>query len=229
MARGSYTLQLHDDMLTVQMCKHFSSIKSAREEVEEDLRAWELDVALRLGPGELHFVFEDAVVIDRDPLPSGEPKVIHASGGAVVALRGSAVTVHVGRGKYSEPPTRYRATPDVETLWQRFEGYRKGLEPLLSMAYFCLTLIEARAGGRQQAANRFSIDEQVLRKLGEITSIRGDGTSARKLNQQSTLAPITPAEIAWTEAAVKAIIRRVAELDPSNRLPQLTMSDLPNL
>lgn len=42
------------------------------------------------------------------------------------------VTLH----KYPDPPKLFILTPDVETLWHRYEGYLQGKEPLSSMAYF---------------------------------------------------------------------------------------------
>lgn len=226
--RAAFSARLADGRLTVTMKQHFSSAEAARAEIEHFLRAWELDVALRYGPGELQFVFKDSVVIDRNPPLPGQPQVVHLSGTAVCVATAST-TLHVARAKYPEPPSRFRVTPDVETLWQRYEGYRAGREPLLSIAYFCYTLIQNRAGGRKQAALKFSIDELILRKLSELTSTRGDGTSARKFDDQSRLTPLSGNEQAWIEAAVKVLIRCVGEFDPDHPLPTLTMSDLPEL
>lgn len=222
----AFSLRLANGVLTVVLNRHFPLVEAARAEVDLFLRAWQLDVALRYGPGELRFVFKDAVVIDRDPPHPGQRHVIHLS---AVAIATASVTLHVARARYPEPPSRFRVTPEVESMWQRYQGYRDGREPLLSMAYFCLTLLQAGAGNLQQTALRFSIEIAVLRKLGELTSTRGDTTSARKLNQRSTLTPETAGEIAWIDAAVKALIRRVGEFNPSHPLPLLTLSDLPPL
>jgi hypothetical protein len=107
------------------------------------------------------------------------------------------------------------------------------------MAYFCLTLIEANAGDQEQAKERkknrkrekagkkYRISCEVLAKLGELTSTRGDEKTARKSHRLHT--PLSGAETRWIEAAVKAIIRRVAEIDSDPILPEITMSDLPAL
>lgn len=71
------------------------------------------------------------------------------------------------------------------------------------MAYFCLTLLEATAGSRNDAAELFSVDIQVLRKIGELTSKRGDRTNARKA---SSTQPLTGIEEAWLDAAIKTVI-----------------------
>jgi hypothetical protein len=97
------------------------------------------------------------------------------------------------------------------------------------MAYFCLTVIEAKAGSRKQAAKLYRISKEVLSKLGELTSDRGDAQTARKIKQSSTLTPLSSAESSWINAAVKTIIRRVGEIDLDPKLPEITMNDLPTL
>jgi hypothetical protein len=224
----TFSLRLAENVLCIQMKAHFSSTELARSAVEGFLHAWELDAALNFGPGALRFVYEDASVIDRNPPPPGTREVVAAKGVAI-GMSAASAKLHVARATYPSPSTRFRVSPDVETLWQRYQGYRKGREPLLSMAYFCLSLIESKAGGRSAAAAQFAVDEKVLRKLGEITSNRGDGATARKLNRKSTVQPLSTSEIAWIKATVTAIIRRVAEADPSDPLPLLRMADLPRI
>ncbi len=54
-----------------------------------------------------------------------------------------------------------------------------GQEPLLSMANFCLTVLEWDAGGRPAAASKYNVNLEVLRKLGYLVSERGDVSTAR--------------------------------------------------
>jgi hypothetical protein len=223
----TFSLYLADNVLTITMTKHVSSVDLAKTEVEELLRSWELDVALRLGPGELHFVFDDAEVIDRNPLTDGT-RVIELSS-AAVAIASMSAKLHVGRSKYPPPPSRFRTSPDVETMWHRYQGYRDGREPLLSMAYFCFTLVTARAGTLKEAASQIAVDQKVLKKLSEITSIGGDRSTARKLSRQSNHRALTAAETNWIESAVTTIIRRAGEADPQKSLPTIFMKDLPSL
>lgn len=225
-AFGPFSIQLAKNELCVTMKEHFASVPAARMTVEDYLRAWELDVALRFGPGELRFSYKDAEVIDRHPPPPGTPQVIELAGTINITMSGSA-SLHVARAAYPAPPTRFRVTPDVETLWHRYSGHKEGREPLLSMAYFCLTLLESDGRGRSGAAQRFGIDLAILGKLGEITSTRGDDATARKVHGKAPL-PLTDVERAWVEAAMKAVIRRVAEFAPGDPI-SLIMSDLPAL
>jgi hypothetical protein len=223
----AFSLHLADNVLTITLAKHVSSVELARTEVEELLRSWELDVALRLGPGELHFVFTDAEVVDRNPLIDGVRMIEFSS--SVVITKGMSAKVHVSRSKYPAPPTRFRVSPDVETMWQRYQGYREGREPLLSMAYFCFTLIRARANTLKEAADRIAIDQKILKKLSEITSTGGDKSTARKLSRESKHQALTAAETKWIEVAVTTIIRRLGEADPHNPLPTISINDLPPL
>jgi len=224
----AFFLRLADGVLFARMTEHVSSIRSARVLVEEYLRAWELDTALRYGPGELRFVYEDAVVVDRNPPPLGSPQVIELSAFASSVATCSA-KLHVARAKYPDPPKRFRISPDVETMWQRYQGYQSGREPLLAMAYFCFSLIRSRADTLKQAAHQIAVDQEILRKLSELSSTRGDDATARKRERKRKPHPLSAREIAWVEEAVKAVIRRLAEADLSDALEPLHMSDLPPL
>jgi hypothetical protein len=175
----------------------------------------------------MQFVYEDAHLIDRDPPPPGSLKIVSES----VMINMEAVvsaTDHLIRRKYPEPPKQFRISPDVETLWHRYEGYLDGHEPLLSMAYFCLTLLETRAGSRGNAASKYAIEIDVLRKLGELTSTRRDEKITRKANPLDSL---KNEEKTWINAAIKMIIRRIGEYeyDPTASLLMIKMADLPPL
>ena len=101
------------------------------------------------------------------------------------------------------------------------------------MAFFCLTVLEESTGGghnkRQQAAQRYGIDADVLAKLGELTSELGDERTARKFKSGGR--PHSDAEKAWIIAVVKMIIRRAGEYahDPTAPRETVTMTDLPPL
>jgi hypothetical protein len=218
---------LEGGTLTLRPTQHYSHLDDARGPAERSLKAWEVDTALRLGPGAIAFEYVTGEVIDRDPPPPGSSQTI-VVGAAELVLLGERVSVHVTRSKYPEPPTHFEFSPDIEVLWTRLESHRAGKEPLLSMAYFVLSWVEAMAGGRGPAAKLLSIDMPVLVKLGELTSTRGDGKSARKANRARTQRPISEAEKTWILSALKAIVRNVAERGNPNPT-QVTMAGLPDL
>ncbi len=207
------------------MKKHYAFAEEAKASAAEFLFVWELDAALRLGRSAIRFIYEDAQLIDRIPPPPGTAEIQVAS--AASLWFGGEVTIRVISSAYPEPPAGMKFTPDLETLWRRYEGYRAQREPLAAMAYFCLTVLETSAGSRPKAATQYSIDAKVLGKLGELTAERGDGATARKM--QSSLVPYTPTEIRWVEEAIRIIIRRVAGIAAGAACPMITMKDLPSL
>jgi hypothetical protein len=141
----------------------------------------------------------------------------------------ATATLSVARREYPSPPKHFRVNPDVDTLWHRFEGYAQGREPLLSMAYFCLTLLEARAGDRKNVETMYKVHKKILDRLGELTTTKGDEKTARKVRKLSALAPLTPSETIWVEAAIKAIIRRVGEVNSNPAVQMIMMNYLPSL
>jgi hypothetical protein len=238
------TLDFHavlaDGILTCKMIRHFASIQEARNVVEPYLRAWELEAALHQGHIELRFAYNNkAEIIDLNPVPSPPPgSRSYLKGLGTVTVIGSAsLSTIVNRRTYPDPPSDFRVTPNVETMWHRYQGYLEGREPLQAMAYLCLTLLEfdqpSNSGPRRPsrkrvaAANKYNIDISVLEILGELTSTKGNPTTARKY--EATLQELTGKERNWIDAAIRALIRRVGEYDPQKSLPPLTMQDLPSL
>jgi hypothetical protein len=97
------------------------------------------------------------------------------------------------------------------------------------MAYFCLTVLETSAGSRKDATVAYKVSRNVLDRIGELTTKRGDPLSARKYGAIATGRPLAANEVTWLEEAVKALIRRAGELHALDVLPQIDMLSLPNL
>jgi hypothetical protein len=223
-----FSVELQDDVLTISLKEHYPTVKAARAPVDRFLRAWELDAELKLGRRILCFDYNTAEVIDRDPPPPGVVQTLRASAAAEISVAGS-LTARVTRKKYPEPPERFEFSLELETLWNRLEGYGAGREFLPSMAYFCLSTVETMGGNRAGAAELLSIDKAVLDKLGELTSARGDAKTARKMSLKHALTPLTVRESEWIVAAVKAIVRKVGERAAGGEERALTLADLPAL
>ena len=222
-------LQLRDGILLCQLEAHYETEIEARSAIEPILRAWELDAAIRGNLYGFRFIFEKAEIIDRTPIiPEKSQTFIHV-GSTSVVITTDAVKVHVGWAKYPDPPLTLRITPDVESLWNRYKGYVEGREPLLSMAYFCLSVIETNAGGRPRAAKIFGIQEKVLSKLGELTSKRGDRLTGRKVRGTKPMQPLTGPETTWILSVIKTFILRIGDTRDITALPKITMADLPRL
>jgi hypothetical protein len=231
---NSFLFKLENGTLTVTPEDHFSTAEDARLVVDRYLEAWELDHALKNGRRNVRFKYESAEVIDRNPPQPGNTLFVYT--GDIVLVSGVHSVTKQGWSRYPDPPSDFASVPpDAETLWNRYEGYTQKREPLPGMAYFCVTVIEAgperprhHSKKRQAAADKYRVEYEVIDKLAELSSTRGDANTARKHGA----VPLSESEKAWMEAAVKAITRRVAELhstpDPTT-LPEITMKDLPSL
>jgi hypothetical protein len=224
-------MRLADGTVTFEMKEHYAKAEAAKVAVGEFIRSWELDIALRFGPNEVVFEFQDAELIDRDPPPPGSA-IVAVGVGISLGKCSVTATATVTRSRYPEPPNCFAVTPDVETLWERYKQHLEGREPLPSMAYFCYTVAtgiapEGNGSASERAAAVLHVDNAVLKKLSELSSRRGDATTARKM--QSGVQPFTPSERRWLEFVIKALIRRFGELHCSARLAQITMVDLPPL
>jgi hypothetical protein len=234
-----FRMRLADGIATLKMKQHYSSEESAREPVDAYLRAWELDVALQYGhKRELRFVFDHSKIIDRDPpLPSppGTPVNLKGELSATATTEGHLTEIPQLR-HYPKPPSDFVATPNVITMWQRYDLYLQGREPLQSMANFCLTVIEYSVPNkkngkvRKKAAHMYSVEEGVLDKLEYLAGNVGDSLSARKFGVKEPRA-LNTQETEWIKEALKKLIRRAGEYAavPQKQRQQITMAVLPPL
>jgi hypothetical protein len=228
--RDAFTIRLKDGTLTADMKGHHATEEAARRCVADFLRAWEIQTDLTQGRGSIRFMYDHADISDRNPPPVGEHRTLVAKAG-VYTLDGWPCHLHVSRASYPSAPTRFAATPDVETMIMRYEMYLDGKEPLLSMANVCMTLLEGTTGAtckvKDAFCTKYAIERAVRDKLGDIVSERGGPTEARKLGGGSTNTPLTGAEKQWVEEVVKAMIRRKAEFDadPSASLQPIMLPD----
>ena len=147
-----------------------------------------------------------------------------------------ALFVHITRKEFPEPPVQFVASQEVTALWNRFGGYRQGKELLLSMAYFCLSFVEHRFGGRRQrrknAAAALNIEEAVLKRLGGLTSRGGDLATARKVDANATGQPLTEQERQWLATTILRLIKQLGAYHASPGNPpvdRVAMADLPVL
>ena len=224
-----FHMRLENGVAIFEMRRHYPSKEAAQQAVEAYLRTWEIDAALGSNRAEIHFDFDSAEIIDRDPPPPGTTQVICA--GSIVAT--GKLSMVVTRARYPDIPSNFVLSPDVESIWNRYQGYLDGRELLTTMGYFCLTVVEASTGkksGRRSAASKdYSIEDGVLNKLGYLSSEVGNVGTARKMPRVPR--DHTPQETAWIEAAVKKLIRRMGEYayDQNFDWPQITMKNLPEL
>ncbi len=240
----TYRMRLDSGKLTVEMKEHHATVESAKERVENDLRAWELDAALSRDHRWLRFDYDETgtKVIDRVPPPSQPGAVVIGVGEIRLGMMLCEGVAHCEPPvvkEYPKPPKMLEASLDVEGLFVRYErAVWLDRTQILSIGYVCLSYLEGTTGlkgrlARDEVAKRYRIELAALNTLGNLVSTRGDLAEARKLDVGATRAPLTPNEIAWVQAAIKSLIRRKAEYDhdpnAAKSLPVITLSDLPTL
>lgn len=218
---------------------HYATEEVARSAAEEFVRRWEFEAALRTQSGAFRLVFERVRIIDRNPPPL-PPGVVHADPVYVTVMTSvPRVTVTKKLAAFPASPADPAIDPDARdpsSMLARFDRYRLGREPLASVAYFCLSMLEDSAPQvaqgkrkkRKAAANHYQIDMCVLNSVGELSSEKG-GDEARKAQGRGD--PFTTEERSFLEAAVTAFIRRAAEMadDPNRQLHVIGMANLPKL
>ena len=211
------------------MKEHFATERRARASIHEYIRVWEFDACLESGPDLFRLEFAGPVIVDRDPTARG------LSASARAGAPTASVRLTVLRSAYPPPPRDRAVRPHdcaVDTMFQRYMGYRSNQEKLLGLADFCLTVLQKQATsgtGRKAAAKDFKIELDVLGKVGQLCATKGGKMEARK--GDGTSQDLSTGERLFLEHAVKRMIRRAAEkaYDPARQLEEIKLSDLPPL
>ena len=235
----TFRIKIEDKQVRLELKEHYPTEEAARQAVDRYIRSWELKAALSGQPGQFELTFQGADIVDwspTPPTPSRRHGVVPIA--ATFTATAGAPTVRLSLSTispkpYPPPPSGLTLNPDdpdVSTLYNRFIGYLQNREPLTSMANFCLTVLETSLSkGRRAAAAEYGIDKEVLSKIGDLTANKGGREGARKASGIAT--DLSRKESRFLEAAVKAIILRVAEVahDPDQNTLKIMLSDLPDL
>ncbi len=209
----AFRVAVKDGEARFEMQKHHASEHDARGLVEPYIGSWEFDACIEHGPGYFKLEFSRSEIIDRSPSEPVTGFTVGA-GAASWSFHTSEPRVRLSPHGYPSPPdVAYGYEhPDVRTLVQRYEGYRKGKEQLPSFAYFCVTVLEHSVGPgarpRIKAACRYQVEKEVLDRIGDLCDGKG-GMEARKGKAVGT--PFTTEERDFLERATISLIRRVAE------------------
>ncbi len=231
----AFDIQIANEEVRFTMRAHFATEDTARQAAEPFIKTWEFETALRQGRNTFTLVFRNAHIVDRKPNPpnSGsrdrERRALHVSARFDGGLDGtlSAAVQLQPSAPYPPPPcNNVEVTSTVQQMSDRYLDFREGKEPLPALAYFCLTCLEACAGGRSKAAAKFAVDKRVLDGIGRLAAEKG-GLHARKAQGRSHA--LTDDEESFLKAAVPALIRRMAQVacDPKVKVPTIALSDLP--
>ncbi len=219
---SAFRLEVADKKASFFLKDHHAQEDEALGSIEEYIRTWEFDACLNGGPDYFKLNFERAEIVDRNPQPS-VPGIVEPS---PVTFRPASASVAVSKvvSRYPSPPNNVVLNPDVQTMFDRFMGYRRGHEPITGMAYFCHTFIMHM--GKGSAAEHFQISKKVLKRIRKLSSKKGGPSGARKHN--GIAEDLTTEERQFLDEAIRTIIHRVAEKarTPEIRLTQITLSDL---
>ena len=221
-----FRLEVKDNRACFEFKEHYATEGEARNAIENFIGNWESHASLERGPDTFRLEFERGEIIDRNPIPGKSYLRGTASLGPLKASCSLSIVVP----NYPTPPSGVNFNdPDVQTMYHRYIGYRQGNEPLPGMAYFCLHFLESLSGQknnlRKATAQKYQIDEAVLRKIGELSSKKG-GQNSRKADGVGK--DFTTEERTFLEHAIMKIIRRAAEkaANPEDDLPEITLSTL---
>ena len=226
-----FRVTLRDRTVRFELKEHHATREEALERVRPYVRNWEMDAGLNERPGNFRLEFQEAEVIDRSP-PPPTPGITNI--GATITVPTPTVRASLSVVSPSYPPPTSGLTlktddPDVATMYHRLFGYYAGREPLPSMAYFCLTVLESHFSGRRAAAKGSHIDMAVLNKIAELSSTKGGEGTGRKAGAVNS--ELSQRESRFLQGAVKQIIRRAAEVaqNPGGAFRMITLADLPDL
>ena len=232
-----FRIKVDKVQVTVEPKNHYATADEAKGAVEGFMRRWEFEAALSGRSGSFKLRYGYADIIDRSPTP--HPPGVNANP-VTFRSEGSRMQVRLTRAAanypapYSGRPPIEPDNPDAMSMLYRFDLYRQRMEPLGSMAYFCLTVLESSVPwgvggkGRRQAAAHYRINRRVLDTVGKLLSETG-GPAARKAEGRSR--ELTEDQTYFLEASIAAFIRRVAEraADPRGELPKITIGSLSKL
>ena len=240
---GVGEFRIKDGILTVKPCIHCSNAQTARHLVEPHLRDWEIHNDLTGCYGALRFRFSGSSVIDRNP-PEGSNRY----GFSDQVAMADELAISIKPDKYPKPPpSTFLPTDVVRDAHSRWQQYKEGKEPIRAMAYYVLTRLDLEAKAvattnkpRQTAALYFNISKKVLDKIGQISSMPGQGGSARKAGQDldnpyvphnangEEIQRINSKLDAWLQDTMVKVILHLADAG-NNQGSQLSMRDLNSL
>ena len=221
-----FTIKVNHERAVFDLKGHFTSVRDARTIVDDFLESWQVIIGLEHGPGSLEFKYENAEYeqFSKD----GKNQILLCANIMVTTSTPDNLELQISHNHLPPRPDKFKLSPDVITMFQRYKLYFKGKEPLTSMAYMCLTVFEASAkNDRNNAGKKYNVSHKVLNKLAALCA-KGDELEARKTIQHRQYTTLSPEERDWIIRAVGALIRRAGEwsYDPEATLKKITMTDI---
>ena len=227
-----FHLTVEDKIARFEFKKFYADKDEALEAIEPFILHWEFEAAIRRGPSSFSLRYKEAEIVDRNPSPperTSGPLKARAEAVIELDLSVSAKITQV-LPHYPPPPVSSMVNPDdpcVAMMKSRYDQYRMRRAKLPEMAYFCVTVLEKKYRSRPAAAKKCGISKDILDTIGSLSSTKG-GKDARKAAGADE--EFTRQEKRFLQKAVEEIIIRAAlvAFDDRQRLPRITMADLPS-
>ena len=221
-----FSVKVKDEIVCFEMKKHCASEKEAQTICNEYIQAWEVSAGLALVPSAFNLKYDDIEIMDR--VPTSEASKLELRDRLKIDDGLHRIIRSYNYDHYPTPAPEIKVTPDVRSMYDRFQGYRSGKEPLASMAYFCLTVLESSVGRkerRKKVAKNYYIEQSILEEIARLSTNKG-GKNARKAIGLGN--GFTDQERCFLEKAIKTIILRVGEKakSSSQSLPIISLSSI---
>ena len=224
----NFSVRIENKKVCFTMKAHYATAKEARKAVKEYIENWEFAAGLCGGPRVFKLVYWKPDIEYRN-VESGH----HV--GAPDPVFWQFTTSHLTGGiittSYPSPPqSGMKITPDVQSMYDRLMDYRSDPKLLPSMAAFCLDVLQGSTRSKcpnKKVVEMYGIKLAVIKKIARLANNKGGPDARKRIGINS---PLTPKETCFLEEAVKAMIRRAAEVAhaPKNESrAEINLSDLP--
>ena len=208
---------LSNGILTLEPKQHFESEDQVLPIADEFVRSWELSAGLKYNRPYFRLNFHASQIIDRKP----EKNLASVHNSSHTTCSGEVTSVQISR-EYPPPPQNFNLTEEIEILWFRYCEYLEDRAPLKYMTYACHTLLQNLKNISKNNDEEFSISNNVLVKISELSSQKGNKRTARKIIKN--LKDFEGNEKQWLESVIPSIIKHLATCKPGQKL---NISDLP--
>ncbi len=215
---------LSDDILEVSLSNYKQSFEEAIELLEPILRSWRLEAEItNHAAGTFEFKFYNA------SFPNKADDIIKQRIEELKYEKDTKSELLIEVTAYPPYPIT-KFNEEMEIAWTRYKRASMGLgESIPSAAYFILTLLtNTIKKGLKDTANVISIDSKILKKLGELSSIRGDISSSRKyLGADSSR--LSNSERNWISQAVRICLFHLGKHNNGISNDKVNFGELVNL
>ena len=209
-------VKVKGDEVRFDLKEDFRSEDEARESIAAYIKRWEIDEGLCRNSDCFNLEFKSSIA-DGPRLEASPVKY---------SVRLSTAIGRVEASQFPSPPAACKVNSDmswVGGMYDRYMQYRNNRETLPSMAYYCLTVLEGKFGGRTKAALKLCVSISLLDRIGYLSTKKGGPMGARKA--EGTTDELSGRDRLFLEESINQIIRRCAEKVP-DRLPQITIDDI---